>query len=49
MFSLIRLLIFSGLAFVAGVLFERNEQRTACAETGSWQNGTCLVTEIPDD
>jgi hypothetical protein len=48
MFGLVRLVIFAGIAFVAGVLFERNDQRTACETAGTWKNGICLVTEIPD-
>jgi len=43
MFGLFRTLILVLVAFVAGVFFERNGQREACAAAGgTWQNaGYC--------
>ncbi len=46
MFGLIRLVLFTGLAFVAGVLFERSDQRNECP--GTYRAGICYVTELPD-
>ncbi len=46
MFGLIRLVIFSGLSFVAGVLYERSDQRAECP--GTYTAGLCYVTEVPD-
>ena len=41
MFGLIRLVILCAIAFVAGVLFERNNFRAECAEIGEWDAGFC--------
>lgn len=46
MFGLVRLVLFTGLAFVAGVLFERSDQRNECP--GTFRAGICYVTEAPD-
>lgn len=44
MFGLIRLPILLMVAFVAGVLYERNNQHVICKERGVWQDGLCLET-----
>ncbi|WP_167853527.1 hypothetical protein [Roseovarius aestuariivivens] len=41
MFGLIRLVIFAALAFVAGVLYERSDQRGECP--GTYRAGLCYV------
>lgn len=43
MFGLIRLVILCAVAFVAGVLYERNGAREACPPIGIWQNGICII------
>ena len=47
MFRLIRLVVFTMVAFVAGVLYERNNTRALCAKTGSWVSGFCYNAEQP--
>ncbi len=49
MFGLIRLPVLLLIAFIAGVFFERNNQREACLPSGDWQDGVCLTTELPND
>lgn len=42
MFGLVRLVILCLIAFVAGVLFERQAQTKRCAEAGGvWNNRIC--------
>jgi len=42
MFRLIRLVLFVALAFVGGVLYERNAAREVCLAGGAtWERGTC--------
>lgn len=42
MFRLIRLPILLGLAFLAGVIYEKQNARTLCeAAQGRYQNGFC--------
>ena len=45
MFGLFRLVILCAIAFLAGVLFERNDAREACEATGEWQDGLCTIKE----
>lgn len=46
MFGLIRLVILCAVAFVAGVLYERNNTRQACdALDGLSTNGLCVVAD----
>lgn len=43
MFGIFRTLILIAVAFVAGVLFERNNQKTLCEETGGiWRASVCV-------
>ncbi|MEM8731082.1 MAG: hypothetical protein AAGF79_14315 [Pseudomonadota bacterium] len=50
MFRLLRLAILLAVAFVAGVLFERDRAGSACAEQdGLWQNGLCMALESPHE
>lgn len=44
MFRLIRLVVFVMLAFVAGILFERDNQKALCDQTGGdWARGVCTI------
>ena len=44
MFRLIRLAIFVLFAFVAGILFERDNQKTLCEQSGGqWANRMCSI------
>lgn len=43
MFGLIRLVVLCGVAFIAGVLYERHGAREACPPIGVWQNGMCFI------
>lgn len=44
MFRLIRLVVFVMLAFLAGILFERDNQKTICDQAGgTWARGLCNV------
>ncbi|MBO9464161.1 hypothetical protein TRP8649_00596 [Pelagimonas phthalicica] len=44
MFRLIRLVIFVLFAFLAGILFERDNQKTLCDQSGgSWADGMCSI------
>jgi len=46
MFRLLRLLIFTCIAFIAGVLFERNAaQETCAARSGLWIDNICVGIE----
>ena len=46
MFRLIRLVFLIGVAFVTGVFYERNTQRTVCLDGGaSWDRGVCYGLE----
>ncbi|MDP5218207.1 hypothetical protein Q5Y75_13335 [Ruegeria sp. 2205SS24-7] len=49
MFGLIRLPLLLMVAFVAGVLYERNNQHTACEERGDWRDGLCLGTGLANE
>jgi hypothetical protein len=50
MFRLLRLIIFTGCAFIAGVLYERNNAQTACNEGGGlWIDNICVGTELVND
>lgn len=45
MFGIFRTLILIAVAFVAGVLFERNNQKTLCDEIGgTWRVGVCVTS-----
>ncbi|WP_299926526.1 hypothetical protein [uncultured Pelagimonas sp.] len=42
MFRLIRLVIFVMFAFLAGILFERDNQKNLCDQSGgTWSSGLC--------
>lgn len=42
MFRLIRLVLFTCAAFIAGVFYERNNARTVCLDgNGTWERGIC--------
>lgn len=43
MFGLVRLVVLCGVAFVTGVLYERNSAREACPPIGIWQDGICII------
>lgn len=48
MFGLIRLPLLVGLAFVAGMLYERSEARTAClAAAGEMRDNLCIGAVRP--
>ena len=50
MFRLIRLPIFCGAAFVAGMIYERANIREACQMVeGVSINGLCMVPEVLND
>ncbi|MFA3920294.1 hypothetical protein [Ruegeria hyattellae] len=49
MFGLIRLPVLLMVAFVAGVLYERNNQHAVCEERGVWRDGLCLGTGLPNE
>lgn len=46
MFRLLRLIIFTCIAFIAGVLFERSAAQDACAARGGlWIDNICVGIE----
>lgn len=50
MFRLLRLVLFTVLAFVAGVLFERSNVKGLCATAdGQWVGNTCVGSDIPNE
>ncbi|MEX0340024.1 MAG: hypothetical protein AB3N11_13410 [Arenibacterium sp.] len=50
MLRLVRTIVLLMIAFVAGLLFERDRVQTACtAAAGEWRAGTCLGSEISHD
>ena len=50
MFRLIRLVIFTGFAFVAGVLYERNNAEVTCtAGGGLWIDNICVGVDLIND
>ncbi len=43
MFRLLRLIIFTMFAFVAGMLYERSNAQTACtSDGGEWRDAYCI-------
>lgn len=49
MFRLVRLVVFCLLAFVAGVFYERANQKDLCASTGgNWVRAGFCVSEVSD-
>jgi len=50
LFRPIRMLILAGLAFVAGILFERSNSNETCAALGGqWAGGICVEKGSQDD
>lgn len=50
MFRLLRLIIFTAFAFVAGVLYERSNAKAACeAGGGLWIDDICVGQELIND
>ncbi len=46
MFRLIRLVIFVMFAFLAGILFERDNQKNLCDQSGGiWADGLCTIAQ----
>ncbi|SFR46033.1 hypothetical protein SAMN04488005_2204 [Yoonia tamlensis] len=50
MFRLLRLVIFTAGAFIAGVLTERSNAQANCeAANGNWTQQMCIRSDIPHD
>ncbi|WP_342076545.1 hypothetical protein [Yoonia sp. SS1-5] len=50
MFRLLRLIMFTMFAFVAGVFYERSNARTACEGGGGlWIDTICVGSELIND
>jgi|GEM_PF-4117604 len=50
MFRLLRLVIFTAFAFIAGILTERSNAQTNCEDSnGQWTKQMCLRSDIPND
>lgn len=50
MFKMARLIVFVGLGAYLGHGFGAASMRSECGRIeGVWQNGVCLVTELPND
>jgi len=48
MFKMARLIVFVGLGIYLGLKFNETSMRSECdLIKGAWQNGVCLVTELP--
>jgi len=50
MFRLLRLIMFTAFAFIAGVLYERSNAQTACTNGGGlWIDTICVGTDLAHD